>query len=298
VYCWGRSPVDGTPSTTPRLVSGAMVFDSLTVGGHLCGLTGSGSAYCWGTTGWGSPGWGNNDWGQLGDGTFASRTTPTAVAGGLTFQSLSAGTEYTCGVTTAGAAYCWGYNGSGELGDGTVQERPVPTAVIGGLTFRFVRSATSHACGITTDGSAYCWYGSGGAHLGGSILSSSPPVPVSGGLTFTDIDVSTTHSSHERHSCAIAGGSAYCWGQSGDGNLGDGSTRPFERVAPGLVSGPHVYAAITTGTNSAGDFRPRHTCALTTLGAVLCWGSNESGQVGDGSFSPRTTPTAVVGSVP
>ena len=47
--------------------------------------------------------------GQLGDGhVYVASTTPVAVAGGLTFASVSASAWHTCGVTTSGAAYCWG----------------------------------------------------------------------------------------------------------------------------------------------------------------------------------------------
>ena len=78
-----------------------------------CGLTSIGAAYCWGI---------------LPGGGF---TAPVAVAGGLTFKTLSAGLQSTCGVTTAGVAYCWGNNSSGELGDGTTTFSSVPVKVAG-----------------------------------------------------------------------------------------------------------------------------------------------------------------------
>lgn len=37
-----------------------------------------------------------------------------------------------------------------------------------------------------------------------------------------------------------------------------------------------------------------HTCALTTAGAVACWGNNYAGQVGDNSMSTRAAPVGVL----
>jgi alpha-tubulin suppressor-like RCC1 family protein len=36
-----------------------------------------------------------------------------------------------------------------------------------------------------------------------------------------------------------------------------------------------------------------HSCALTTAGAVRCWGANSSGQLGDSTLQERHTPVAV-----
>jgi alpha-tubulin suppressor-like RCC1 family protein len=80
-----------------------------------------------------------------------------AVVGGLTFATVSAGGNHTCGVTTEGAAYCWGYNNEGQLGNGTSGRRTSPVAVAGGLTFATVGAGTFHTCGIATEGAAHCW---------------------------------------------------------------------------------------------------------------------------------------------
>lgn len=45
------------------------------------------------------------------------------------------------------------------------------------------------------------------------------------------------------------------------------------------------------GVTSGSDF----ACAWTTDGAAYCWGSNQSGQVADGTYADRYVPTRVVG---
>jgi len=86
---------------------------------YTCGLTSGGAAYCWG----------DYQAGQLGDSSNTQHRTPVAVAGGLTFASLTAGTHHACGLASLGDAYCWGLNRFGGLGDGTTTDRPTPVRV-------------------------------------------------------------------------------------------------------------------------------------------------------------------------
>lgn len=129
VVCWGSNSSGqlGQPAYPfighgyPIRASVAVALVSLTAGGeHTCGLTAAGAAYCWGS----------NSNGQLGNGSVGG-TNPVAAAvgGGLTFVSLSAGGNSTCGVTPDGSIYCWGANGSGQLGDGTQIDRAAPVRV-------------------------------------------------------------------------------------------------------------------------------------------------------------------------
>lgn len=90
-----------------------------------------------------------------------------------------------------------------------------------------------------------------------------------------------------RHSCALMnGGGVVCWGQNDSGQLGDGSkiTRSIPVIVSGLGSG---VKAVGVGWG--------FSCALTTGGAVKCWGDNASGQLGDGTKSGQSTPVDVSG---
>lgn len=129
VHCWGDNRFgqlgDGTTEahSDPNQVTGLPGRATGLVAGaaHACALLADGTAYCWG----------QNLHGQLGNGSTVNATTPTAVAGGITFARLSAGGAVTCGVSVEGLEYCWGLNQSGQLGDGSRTNRAAPARVGG-----------------------------------------------------------------------------------------------------------------------------------------------------------------------
>jgi alpha-tubulin suppressor-like RCC1 family protein len=155
IFCWGANDRgqlgrgNQDPGPTPVEVLGGRTYTAVSARHqHACAIATGGAAYCWGP----------NDNGQGGLGTQLGFTTePTAVAGGLTFQAISAGMLHACGVTTAGAAYCWGDNTNGELGDGGNDLADAPVAVSGGLTFGSISAGSITTCGVTTAGDGYCW---------------------------------------------------------------------------------------------------------------------------------------------
>jgi alpha-tubulin suppressor-like RCC1 family protein len=130
-HCWGENGFgalgDGTflrHSPVPVPVHGGLALTHVIAGGfigHTCGLTASGTGYCWG----------ENEVGAIGDGSTTDRLEPAAVAGGLSFTNLDAGFRHTCGRATNGAVYCWGSGGAGQLGVNSTSAVAVPTKVVG-----------------------------------------------------------------------------------------------------------------------------------------------------------------------
>lgn len=306
-YCWGDNGYGGlgNPTTSmicsyansvnpcspkPVPVTGGLVFSSLaTSGSASCGIS-AGVTYCWG----------NNVTGLLGNGTWGGESpppqfTPSAVAGGLVFSSITVAEDHVCGLTSAGAAYCWGSGPVGALGRGIAPDSAsAPVAVSGGLTFVAVGAGVQNTCGIAVGGAAYCWGGNQFGELGdGTDTNRLGPVLVTGGLSFVAIAVGTNHT------CALtAAGLVYCWGQAdliGDSASADtdcAEQRCSEK--PMALPGGLSFASIT-----AGYF---HTCALTAPGAAYCWGvagsvgyPSDGSALGDGTTSDRLTPVPVVG---
>jgi len=78
--------------------------------------------------------------------------------------------------------------------------------------------------------------------------------------------------------CAIAGGTLYCWG-----SLPDGSKVSVPQRVPGSAAG--AFRHVSGGATAH--------CATRASGLVYCFGSNDRGELGQGDRTARGTPTLV-----
>lgn len=259
-------------------------------GEHSCGITVTGTMYCWGL---------NNN-GQLGNGTTTDALSPTIVPmtgalSGKKFVQVATGMDMTCGLTADNLLFCWGRNDSGQLGNGTTTSSATPVAVTmsGALSGKTIRSISTgfayQVCATATDNTAYCWGRNTYGEIGNNTTTNAnAPVAVQG-LPANQGFLSVTASQY--HTCGVTTSyQAYCWGSGAQGQLGNNATSnqsvATQVFVGGLLLGQPVIQ--TSGTNQA-------SCGLAATGKMYCWGVDAgNGQLGDGSNTTTTsTPVAV-----
>lgn len=144
-----------------------------------------------------------------------------------------------------------------------------------------VSVGTLFACAVLSNGAVACW---GGA-LGTTDLFEHWTTP----QTVEGLNDAVAVSAGGGHACALlADETVACWGGNGAGQLGPAATSdvmPFPVSIPGL----HGVKALTSGWS--------YSCALLADTTAVCWGSNNYGQLGNGTTSmvPNPSPTPVAG---
>jgi Alpha-tubulin suppressor and related RCC1 domain-containing proteins len=71
-----------------------------------------------------------------------------SATGRFAYETIAAGSEFSCGISTAGIVYCWGRNDRGQIGNGNVSDQFSPVSVAGAFQFVAIGLGDSHACGI------------------------------------------------------------------------------------------------------------------------------------------------------
>src|SRR5205809_1909445 len=220
--------------------------------------------------------------GQTQQFTANGALTPTAVAGGG---------FHACMRLPDGTVQCWGRNNFGQLGngDGNLADSSVPVAVRGLTTATRVVTGDSHTCALLGDGTVQCWGVGDSGQRGDGTFNNISTVPVA----VVGLSNAVAVAARGYHSCALLGdGTVRCWGRNVDGQLGDGTVADPATGPPGSSTPVQVSGITGAAAVIAGGY---HTCALFADGTAQCWGRNDDGQLGDGTFTRSSTPVRVGG---
>ena len=278
--CWGYNYYGqlGNGSTTdaysPTLVKGLQgpVVGIATGMDHTCAIVLGGSVQCWGY----------NFYLQLGNSNINNAPLPVQVSGLGFVTAIAAGDYHTCALEASGNVYCWGEGLSGQLGDGLMKNciglqcqdggnssSPVQSEV---SAVKAIAAAGSHTCALVDySGDVLCW----------GDIANNALVP-----TYMPVSGAKAIATGETHACALlASGTMECWGQNGDGQLGDGYyTASSSPVAVSSLNGAASVAA--------GNYQ---TYAVLSNGSVMFWGL-QVGAVGpSGGIVTSSTPKLVQG---
>jgi alpha-tubulin suppressor-like RCC1 family protein len=269
VLCWGfaKSPIHPIAISPARRVATAAV-DS-------CALLVNGEVWCW----------------------PEDLSSPPAQMPGLAGVTAITGTfAHYCALieNSTQPVRCWGNNSRGELGDGTTNDSDLP--VVANVTdVESVAAGVEFTCAIHSNRTVSCWgdnfYQNLGAAATGQQLSL-VPVPIVG------ISNARRVAAGWGQVCvALDDSSSRCWGNSGSGELGDGtvdSSTPNPATPAFDVTrfGRHFIVPLrgVRQITAAGV----GACALT-FDDAFCWGDNVDGQIGDGTQTTRSRPTRTVG---
>jgi alpha-tubulin suppressor-like RCC1 family protein len=234
--------------------------------------------------------WGDNSYGQLGDGTTNERTVPVRVKlpRGVHVTAIRAGCWDNLALTANGRVYAWGDNSLGELGDGTNRDRhrPVLVRMPGGTRILAISAGCGHNLAMTSGRRLLAWGSNQFGQLGnGAAIDSVVPtrVRLPAGVTAKIVSAGCYHS------IAMTSAGLFGWGLNTSGQLGNGTT--VSSAVPVAITvvrrGPPIGRPVSV---FAGCY---HTLVLFSKGAVLAWGDDTYGQLGNGSTTNSDTPVSV-----
>ena len=313
-----------TPILPPEIVEIQGVVTSVSTFGtgnmsnaqnHAMAVTADGVLY----------GWGFNNNGQLGDGTFAMRTTPVRIKEDVI--AVATGQRFTVAITSDGTLYGWGDNTFGQLtvcpSELEFSNRPI--VLMEGVTA--VAAGWGHVLAIMSDGTLYGWgmrtgLGTGALETIETVAEMARPQPTRIKRDVIAIAAGSTHSL-----AITSDGTLWAWGGSIFGQVGNGTTGfvPYPvRIKQDVVAiaTSFMYSAAITadgGLYTWGEHdRPQwaaqldrilpervmddvtqvyvgrfNTMAITADGVLYGWGSNTFGQLQDRTRITRDRPVRI-----
>jgi alpha-tubulin suppressor-like RCC1 family protein len=226
-----------------------------------------------------------------------ARNSDGAPLTGIT--QLSTGGSHTCARLTSTQARCWGLGTSGQVGDDHGSNRSFPTPVLNGAgvaplaDVSQVSAGGNTSCARLTNGQARCWGEGNQGQIGNNDdVDRFRPAPVRAPAgsdvlrQVTQLAVSTTHV------CArLSNGQVRCWGDGGQGALGNPNFSDDPTLRPVVVRNGNDTGALTgVAEVSAGA---NFGCARLSSGQARCWGTDIAQQLGNGAGGGSEVPVPV-----
>ncbi len=309
-------PAAGVSAGGGNVEAGAGYYESA----FACALMKDGTVECWGDNGQKQLGLGPNGFND---------PFPQPVVSLVNAVKVAVGGAHACAIKSGGDLICWGANFNGQVGSGndnTIESTPL--TVLNEVAD--VALGLMHSCAIRTNGALYCWGNAYANMLGTAGGNNRVPNPVQmPPATVNEVSLGS------QHTCARSGNELFCWGADYQGQTGlsdftivgapmtvtvpDVRSLDLGEVFTSAVSGDGgdvwIWGYGWAGDGGQGDATPdlngltgvdrislgggygmdSFGCALMKTRAILCWGLDAQGQLGDGpDNTDKLTPVPVI----
>ena len=231
--------------------------------------------------------WGENSLGQVGNGTNEDQLKPVKILSDVVSVHADPGGAYVAAITEKGDLYMWGDNEWGQLGTGSTtglsEVRPVK--ILSDVVS--VELKREHVAAITEDGSLYCW----GWNYDGQVGNGAADGLFGYEHVYSPVkileNVSSVKLAADTGAALTIDGKLYIWGYNLYGQIGDGTG--------GYGNSSKNYPVLVMENVKDFDIGKTNSSALTEDGILYVWGSNGSGQIGNGTVDENQyTPVKVL----
>jgi alpha-tubulin suppressor-like RCC1 family protein len=190
--------------------------------------------------------------------------------------AVSSGIGFVLALLQTGQVFASGVNNVGQLGDGTTINRSKPVRVQGLSHVKAISAGGFSSLALLDDGTVMAWGDDQVGQLGDGSFQTDSVVPVK--VNQSGVTAISAGLAHEL--ALLTDGTAMAWGFNRAGQLGDGNVGT-NRALPVAVNGLTGVAAVSAGGS--------HSLALLSTGAVMAWGDDEVGELGNGVNPPFVT---------
>lgn len=279
LWAWGHNDYgqlglgDTISRNVPEQVGGESDWSGVSVGdSHTLAIKASGTLWSWG--------W--NRFGQLGIGGMRDtdvHSTPVQIGTAYKWVSVSVGGFHTLAIRDDNTLWSWGDNKYGQLGNVTTLSERLPNdywpiQVGTESDWKSVNAGGFHTLATRSNNTLWVWGDNEYGQLGNGMITENKYVPIqeSDDQNWSSVSGGGNHTVAIKNNNELWTWGYNYWGQHASGNRLHVTTTPIQ------VDSISSWLSLTTGFEYTAAIRDDYT--------LWTWGSNNYGQLGDGTREP------------